>query len=103
MRYLVFSLSYGLAIHCLFLQHSLARNYSQRGKNMVNVALINTAMSLNEVAAFVVRLRMANYKVNDFGRDGWTVEIDGMQIFRATNMGNERFMVAYDERIFPDV
>lgn len=59
--------------------------------------------SLVEVCSFIARLKLAGYKVIDFGRDGWATELDGSQIFRATNMGNERYSVRYDGRIFADV
>jgi len=64
--------------------------------------MIDTAMSTNEVAAFVVRLKLQGYKVSQF-EAGWACEVDGAQLFRATMMGNERFMVRFNERVFPDV
>lgn len=66
-------------------------------------ALVNTAMSLNEVSAFVARLKMAGYKVNSFGDTGHCVEVDGLQVFRATAQGNERYAVRFHEGVFPDV
>lgn len=59
--------------------------------------------SLTQVCNFIARLKLARYKVMDFGREGWAVELDGMQIFRATNTGAERYQVRYDGRIFADV
>lgn len=63
----------------------------------------NVTWSLREVCNFIARLKLAGYKVMDFGREGWATEVDGMQIFRATNQGNERYQVRYDGRIFADV
>lgn len=65
--------------------------------------LIDTAMTGQEVAAMKARLQMAGYKVMDFGRDGYSVEVDGRQLWRATHMGNEHFAVRFCERTFPDV
>lgn len=65
--------------------------------------MINTSWSLKEVCAFIARLKLAGYKVIMFGNDGWASEVDGYQVFRATNMGNEHFAVKYNERMFPDV
>lgn len=62
----------------------------------------DTTWNLNAVAAFVARLRLAKYKVLEFPL-GFTCEIDGLQVFRATNMGNEHFAVRLDERVFVDV
>lgn len=59
--------------------------------------------SLREVCNFIARLKLAGYKVMDFGSTGWATELDGVQIFRATNNGAERYQVRYDGRIFADV
>jgi len=64
--------------------------------------MIDTAMGNGEVAAFVLRLKMQGYKVERF-EAGYSCEVDGTQLFRATMMGNERFMVRYNEKVFPDV
>lgn len=64
--------------------------------------LIHTSLSTQEVAAFVCRLRLQGYKTIQL-QEGWSSEVDGLQVFRATNQGNERYSVRYDERIFPDV
>lgn len=66
------------------------------------MGLIDSSWSRNDVAAFVVKARMAGYKVHEL-EAGYCTEIDGLQIFRATDMGNERYMVRIDERIWPDV
>lgn len=95
MSYMLFYLRNVLAVQSLYLRHELDRG-------LIMQALINTAMSQQEVAAFVCRLRLAGYKVWDF-ESGHAAEVDGCQVFRATNMGNERFAVRYHERIFPDV
>lgn len=63
----------------------------------------NKSWGLKEVCAFIARLKLAGYKVMDFGSNGWAVEVDGLQLFRATAMGNERYTVRINERIFPDV
>lgn len=98
MRYGLFSLSSYHAISDLFLAHALCRAAFKRGGNMSHV-------SLNEAQAsqFKVRLRLAGYKINDFGHDGFCCEVDGSQVFRATAIGNGRYSVRFDERIFPDV
>lgn len=62
-----------------------------------------SSLSLGETAALVAKLKLAGYKVQAFGRDGWACEVDGLQVFRATALGNERFDVKRDERIFADV
>lgn len=64
--------------------------------------LIRDSWDLATVAAFVARLRLARYKVLEFA-EGWSTEVDGYQVFRATNIGNARYDVRYDERMFPDV
>lgn len=95
MSYVVFYLRNVLAVQSLYLRCELDRG-------LIVQPLITTAMSQVEVAAFVCRLRLAGYKVQDF-ETGYATEVDGCQIFRATNMGNERFAVRYHERIFLDV
>lgn len=95
MSYVTFYLRNVLAVQSLYLRHELDRGLMMQ-------ALVNTAMSQIEVAAFVARLKLSGYKVYDF-EAGHCVEIDGLQVFRATNLGNERFHVRYHERIFPDV
>lgn len=64
---------------------------------------MSATWSLTEVCRFIARLKLAGYKVMDFGREGWACEMDGTQIFRATNTGTERYAVRYNERIFQDV
>lgn len=64
--------------------------------------MIDTAWSQNEVAAFRAKLQQRGYKVQGF-EAGWACELDGMQVWRATMAGNERFHVRYNERMFPDV
>lgn len=63
----------------------------------------STTLNQGEVAAFMLRLKSNGYKVFDFGTDGYSVEVDGLQVFRATNMGNERYQVRYHSGMFPDV
>lgn len=100
MSYHCFTLSRCCAIHCLYLQADFHKRVFKRAKG--NAMTINTAMSRNEVAAFVVRLRMQKYKVNEF-QHGYSVEVDGAQLFRACDMGNERYHVRYNVNVFPDV
>lgn len=59
--------------------------------------------SLAQVCNFIARLKMKGYKVMDFGRDGWACELDGHQLFRATNTGAERYAVKWDGGVFADV
>lgn len=56
----------------------------------------------NEVAAFVVRARLAGHKVHEF-REGYSIEAMGEQVFRATEQGNERYDVRINHKVFPDV
>lgn len=69
---------------------------------MSTLDLINDAWSRDAVASFVVRARKQGFKVQEFV-EGWSFEVDGAQVFRATHMGNERYAVRYNERMFPDV
>lgn len=64
--------------------------------------MINTSMDLKAVKAWVARMRARCYKVLEL-EAGWAVEIDGVQIFRATLMSPERYHVRYNEQVFPDV
>jgi hypothetical protein len=54
------------------------------------------------VSAMVAKLRMAGYKVLAFDT-GFCAEVDGMQVFRAVDMGNERFDVKLNDRVVLDV
>lgn len=58
--------------------------------------------NMKQVAAFVARLQMAGYKVLQL-EAGWCSEVDGLQVFSAVAIGNERYNVKLNERIFPDV
>lgn len=68
-----------------------------------SASYLTQTWSLQEVRSFIARLKVAGYKVKEFGSDGWATEINGSQIFRATNTGAERYQVRYDGRIFADV
>lgn len=68
----------------------------------MQMQMTTATWSLREVCSFIARLKLAGYKVLDFGSAGWTVELDGSQIFRATNTGTERYDVRYNGRIFLD-
>lgn len=61
------------------------------------------SLSLVDTAALVAKLKLNGYKVKAFGRDGWSCEVDGLQIFRATALGNERYDVRFHEGIMADV
>lgn len=64
--------------------------------------MINTSMSPNELYAFIARAKLQGWKVRDF-QAGHSIEVDGLQVFRASAVGNERFHVQFNDRIFPDV
>lgn len=55
------------------------------------------------VAGLVAKLQLAGYKVQAFGSDGWACEVEGTQIFRASNNGTGRYDVKLNERVFLDV
>ncbi len=55
-----------------------------------------------KVSAMVAKLQLAGYKVRMFDT-GFCSEVDGTQIFRAVDMGNERYDVRINERIVRDV
>lgn len=60
-------------------------------------------LSQAATAAIIAKLRLAGYKVRDFGTDGHSVEVEGTQLFRATAVGNGLFAVRLNEGVFPDV
>lgn len=62
----------------------------------------HTTWNRVQASAFVCRLKLNGYKVLELA-EGWCTEVDGLQIFRATHMGNERFDIRYDGRVFLDV
>ncbi len=55
-----------------------------------------------KVSAFVCKLQLAGYKVLQFDT-GFCAEVDGLQIFRATELGNERYDVRLNAEIIRDV
>lgn len=69
----------------------------------MNTRDVNTMMDGVAVRAWVARMKLRCYKVLEFGVDGYSVEIDGTQIFRATLSSPERYQVRYNEQVFPDV
>lgn len=68
----------------------------------MNSRMVNVSMDLAAVKAWVARMKLRCYKVLELEM-GWSVEIDGLQIFRATLMSPERYHVRYNEQVFPDV
>lgn len=60
-------------------------------------------LSLEATAAMVTKLRLQGLKVRDWGSEGWDCEVDGTQIFRATNTGADRYHVRLANAVFPDV
>lgn len=73
---------------------------------MVGDAWRRLNLSQDETQHCVRQLRANDLPVQVFGHDGYSCEVDGTQVFRATRLGDTfppRYHVKLNSTLFPDV
>lgn len=56
--------------------------------------MAHKVITYHDLPAVLEMVRELGGTVQMFGQDGWSLEIDGVQTFRATHMSSGRFEVA---------
>jgi hypothetical protein len=104
------ALPFRLSVVALFTFSDYVRSHGERHRALssfkrgVNsMSLIYTCMTSQEVSGIKAKLCKEGYAVHDFGQSGFCSEINGDQIFRATEVGPNAYDVRYNERIIRDV